>query len=127
MQELRAVFLRKGHLAAQARLGRRLLERGWTHRQLAEAVLGDLPERLTVTLRRRRALLGLPANASAPLFTDGEGHAVPAVGLERHLLKGRTAGVGIDSNTEFCEGLLATRYGAGGWTEVSRSKEEEAS
>ncbi|MEW2395666.1 iron-sulfur cluster assembly protein [Streptomyces sp. NPDC046862] len=124
MQELRAVFLRKGHLAAQARLGKRLLERGWTHRQLADAVLGDLPERLTVTLRRRRALLGLQADASAPLFTDDEGRAVSAAGLERHLLMGRTAGVGIGANTEFCEGLLATRYGPVGWTQVSRRKEE---
>ncbi|MEU1267930.1 hypothetical protein [Streptomyces sp. NPDC005799] len=68
-----------------SRLGKRLLERGWTHRQLADAVLGDLPERLTVTLRRRRALLGLAADASAPLFTDAEGRAVPSAGLERHL------------------------------------------
>ncbi|MFF4354047.1 iron-sulfur cluster assembly protein [Streptomyces sp. NPDC001530] len=113
MEELRAVFLRKGHLAAQAGLGRRLLERGWTLQQLADAVLGDLPERLTVTLRRRRALLGLSVDVAAPLFTDDEGHAVPAVGLERHLLRGRTAGVGIGANTELCEGLLATRYGAG--------------
>jgi metal-sulfur cluster biosynthetic enzyme len=111
MEELRATFLRKGHLAAQAGLGKRLLARGWTLRQLADAVLGDLPERLTVTLRRRRALLGLATDAAAPLFVDGEGHAVPAVGLERHLLHGRTAGVGIGANTEFCEGLLATRYG----------------
>jgi metal-sulfur cluster biosynthetic enzyme len=120
MEELRAVFLRKGHLAAQAGLGRRLLERGWTRRQLAEAVLGDLPERLTVTLRRRRARLGLPTDPTAPLFTDDEGHAVPAAALERHLLRGRTAGVGIGTNTELCEGLLATRYGSG-------HREEEAS
>ncbi|GGJ06984.1 iron-sulfur cluster assembly protein [Streptomyces brasiliensis] len=113
LEELRAVFLRKGHLAAQAGLGRRLLERGWTIRQLAEARLGDLPERLTVTLRRRRTALGLPADATAPLFTDDHGHAVPAVGLERHLRRGRTAAVGIGTNTELCEGLLATRYGSG--------------
>ncbi|MFD8000444.1 iron-sulfur cluster assembly protein [Streptomyces mirabilis] len=122
MEELRAVFLRKGHLAAQAGLGKRLLERGWTLRQLAEAVLGDLPERLTVTLRRRRALLGLPADATAPLFADDKGRAVAAAGLERHLLRGRTAGVGISTNTEFCEGLLSTRYG----TPQAR-REEEAS
>ncbi|NEB79135.1 iron-sulfur cluster assembly protein [Streptomyces sp. SID14478] len=111
LTELRAVFLRKGHLAAQSRIGRRLLERGWTHRQLADAALGDLPDRLTVTLRRRRALLGLADDASAPLFTDDDGHPVPAAGLEEHLRRGRTAGVGIHTNTEFCEGLLATRYG----------------
>lgn len=120
MEELRAVFLRKGHLAAQTRLGRRLLERGWTTRQLAEAVLGDLPERLTVTLRRRRTLLGLPAGPGDPLFMDDEGRGLPAAGLEGHLLRGRTAAVGIGTNTALCEGLLATRYGAG-------RPEEEAS
>ncbi|MET8249487.1 iron-sulfur cluster assembly protein [Streptomyces sp. NPDC005202] len=111
MQELRAVFLRKGHLAAQARLGRRLLERGWTLRQLGDAVLGDLPERLTVTVRKRRSLLGLPADPGAPLFADDEGKAVPTVALEGHLCRGRTAGVGIEANTQVCEGLLVTRYG----------------
>ncbi|MER7838771.1 iron-sulfur cluster assembly protein [Streptomyces sp. NPDC096040] len=113
MAELRARFLRKGHLAAQSRLGKRLLEHGWTMRQLADAVLGDLPDHLTVTLRRRRTLLGLPANATAPLFTDDEGRVVPPMAMEPHLLRGRTAGVGIETNTEFCEGLLATRYGPG--------------
>ncbi|WP_411089452.1 iron-sulfur cluster assembly protein [Streptomyces sp. 061-3] len=122
MEELRAVFLRKGHLAAQARLGRRLLERGWTLRQLADAVLADLPERLTVTLRKRRSLLGLPAHPDAPLFADEQGHAVPTVALERHLRRGRTAGVGIEANTQVCEGLLATRYGA-----AEGHRKEEAS
>ena len=131
MDELRAAFLRKGHLAAQTRLGKRLLERGWTMRQLADAVLGDLPERLTVTLRRRRALLGLPADPTAPLFADDQGTAVPAIALERHLLRGRTAGVGIGINTELCEGLLATRYGPDGRAAEGQRKEaprkEEAS
>ncbi|WP_329133727.1 iron-sulfur cluster assembly protein [Streptomyces sp. NBC_01476] len=114
LAELRATFLRKGHLAAQARLGKRLLERGWTMGQLADATLADLPERLTVTLRRRRALLGLPAGPAAPLFADDTGQAVPAAGLEWHLRRARTAGVGITANTEVCEGLLAARYGPGG-------------
>ncbi|MEW2165586.1 iron-sulfur cluster assembly protein [Streptomyces sp. NPDC007084] len=110
LEELRAVFLRKGHLAVQSRLGRRLLERGWTFQQLSDATLGDLPERLTVTLRRRRTALGLPAEPDSALFTDDHGHRVPAGGLEEHLRRGRTAGVGIEANTEICEGLLHTRY-----------------
>lgn len=122
MEELRTVFLRKGHLAAQARLGRRLLERGWTPRQLADAVLADLPERLTVTLRKRRSLLGLPTHPGAPLFADEQGNAVPTVALERHLRRGRTADVGIEANTQVCEGLLATRYGA-----ADGHRKEEAS
>ncbi|MCI3242027.1 hypothetical protein [Streptomyces spinosisporus] len=80
-----------GHRAAQAALGLRLLDRGWTCRQLADAVLGDLPDRLTAPLRRLRALLDLPGDASAPVILDDEGHAVPAVGMERHLLRGRAS------------------------------------
>jgi metal-sulfur cluster biosynthetic enzyme len=114
MAQLRATFLRKGHLAAQGRLGKRLLERGWTLQQLSDAALDDLPERLTVTLRRRRALLGLPTGSGTPLFADDEGRAVPAAALEWHLRRARTAGVGISANTEVCEGLLAARYGPGG-------------
>ncbi|MEU3980865.1 iron-sulfur cluster assembly protein [Streptomyces sp. NPDC026672] len=103
-EELRAASLRRGHLAAQAELGRRLLERGWTTRQLAEARLGDLPERLTVALRRRRTLLGLPADPGTALFTDDRGRAVPAAGLERHLLRGGTAAAGLTPDTGPCAG-----------------------
>jgi metal-sulfur cluster biosynthetic enzyme len=111
LDELRAVFLRKGLLAAQSRLGRRLVERGWTVQQLAEAKLGDLPGRLGLPLLRRRRALRIAAGAGDPVFVDDSGRAVPASGIEDHLRRGRIAGVGIEANGEMCEGLLAVRYG----------------
>ncbi|WP_433455292.1 iron-sulfur cluster assembly protein [Streptomyces sp. CA-142005] len=111
LDELRRTFLRKGALAAQARLGRRLTERGWTACQLAGARLHDLPDRLTTTLVRRRRALGLPADGVDPVFTDEHGHPVLAVDMEAHLRRCRTTAVGIGANTEICEGLLAARYG----------------
>ncbi|MER6978460.1 iron-sulfur cluster assembly protein [Streptomyces carpinensis] len=118
--ELRRTFLRKGCLAAQARLGRRLTGHGWTVRQMAEARLRDLPDRLTVTLVRRRRALGLPADGVDPVFTDEQGRPVLPVDMEAHLRRCRTTAVGIGANTEICEGLLATRYGtAAGTTAVA--------
>ncbi|WP_262704323.1 MULTISPECIES: iron-sulfur cluster assembly protein [Streptomyces] len=111
LEELRRTFLRKGLLAVQERLGRRLTDHGWTAGQMAEARLGDLPERLTTTLVRRRKALGLPAADGDPVFTDERGRAVLPAGMEAHLLRCRTTAVGIAANTEICEGLLVTRYG----------------
>lgn len=116
LTELRLTFLRKGYLAAQGRLGRRLTERGWTARQLAESRLRDLPERQAAALIRRRAELGLPTGGGEPAFTDVHGRAVLPAEMETHLRRGRTTAVGIGVNTELCEGLLATRYGAAGPT-----------
>ncbi|GAA3803676.1 iron-sulfur cluster assembly protein [Streptomyces chiangmaiensis] len=111
LEELRRTFLRKGYLAVQERLGRRLTDQGWTARQMAEARVADLPGRLITTLVRRRRALGLPADGVDPLFTDEHGRALLPVDLEAHLRRCRTIAVGISANTEMCEGLLATRYG----------------
>ncbi|MEW2544618.1 iron-sulfur cluster assembly protein [Streptomyces sp. NPDC047002] len=108
---LREVFLRKGMIASQGRIGRRLLAHGWTPQQLADAKLGDLPERVGLPLLRRRRALGLPSSTGAPAFVDDSGRAVPASGIERHLTLARTTEVGIDANSEMCKGLLAVRYG----------------
>lgn len=111
LEELRRTFLRKGFLAVQERLGRRLTDHGWTARQMAEARLSDLPDRLTTTLVRRRKALGLPAAGGDPVFTDERGRAVLSADMDAHLRRCRTTAVGIAANTEMCEGLLATRYG----------------
>lgn len=110
LEELRRTFLRKGHQAAQGRLGKRLLARGWTLDQMAMARLRDLPPKTSLPFVRRRKALGLPADDDAPVFTDDEGRPVPAAAIECHLRRARTVGVGITANTEICEGLLATRY-----------------
>ncbi|MGQ4511464.1 iron-sulfur cluster assembly protein [Streptomyces sp. DW26H14] len=111
LDDLRTVFLRKGMIASQGRIGRRLLDHGWTVQQLADARLGDLPERVGLPLLRRRRALGLPCSTGAPAFVDEAGRAVPASGIERHLTLARTTGVGIDANSEMCKGLFAVRYG----------------
>ncbi|MGW3622930.1 iron-sulfur cluster assembly protein [Streptomyces sp. NPDC000880] len=112
LDELRRTFLRKGRLAAQGRLGRRLTDLGWTTNQLSAVRLRDLPERTAAVFARRHRALGLPDHGDAPVFTDDQGRAVPAVAMERHLRRARTVGVGIRANTEICEGLLAARYPA---------------
>jgi metal-sulfur cluster biosynthetic enzyme len=109
--ELRLIFRRKGYLAAQGRLGKRLTELGWTTRQMAEARLRDLSDRLTAPLVRRRRALGLPTGGDEPVFTDEHGRRVLPGDMETHLKRGRTTAVGIGVNTEMCGGLLATRYG----------------
>jgi hypothetical protein len=109
--ELRLIFRRKGYLAAQGRLGKRLSELGWTTRQMAAARLRDLSDQLTAPLIRRRRTLGLPADGDEPVFTDEHGRRVLPADMETHLKRGRTTAVGIGVNTEMCGGLLATRYG----------------
>ncbi|MEU1275667.1 iron-sulfur cluster assembly protein [Streptomyces sp. NPDC005799] len=111
LAELRLTFLQKGYLAAQGRLGKRLTERGWTVRQMAEARLRDLPDDLAGPLVRRRRALDLASGGDEPVFTDELGRGVLPAEVESHLKRGRTTAVGIAVNTELCEGLLATRYG----------------
>jgi metal-sulfur cluster biosynthetic enzyme len=81
----RRTFVRNGLLAVQGRLGRHLVSRGWTCRQMAGACLKDLPDRLTEALVRCRRTLGLPADDSDPVFIDERGRAVLAVEMELHL------------------------------------------
>jgi metal-sulfur cluster biosynthetic enzyme len=108
--ELRLIFQRKGYLAAQGRLGRQLVQRGWSAGQMAGARLRDLPEKQSAPLVRRRRGLGLPDDRDQPVFSEEDGGPVPAAALENHLRRGRTTAVGIDANTQFCTGLLAARY-----------------
>ncbi|MEV7382820.1 hypothetical protein [Streptomyces lydicus] len=83
-------FLHAGLLAVQERLGRHLVDRGWTCRQMAGVCLQDLPDRLTGTLLRCRRALGLPAGGNDPVFIDECGRAVLAVGMEPHLRRCRS-------------------------------------
>ncbi|WP_316744750.1 iron-sulfur cluster assembly protein [Streptomyces sp. MK7] len=81
----RSALPREDLLAVQGRLGRHLVSRGWTCRQMAGACLKDLPGRLTEALVRCRRTLGLPADDSDPVFIDERGRAVLAVEIEPHL------------------------------------------
>ena len=61
--------------------------------------------------RRRR--LTMSDDAEALVFTDAQGRALAAEGLADYLRLARSVRVSLESNTEFCTGLLAARYGDG--------------
>ena len=69
-------------------------------------------------LRRRRDL-GMGEGPSELAFTDAQGAPLPADGLDMYLRLARSVRISLQSNTEFCTGLLAARYdgevGVEGW------------
>lgn len=72
------------------------------------------PEEWSEYLHRMRDL-GLSQAPEAPTFTDATGAALAAEGLAHHLRMSRLVRISLQSNTEFCTGLLAARYeGEGG-------------
>jgi metal-sulfur cluster biosynthetic enzyme len=72
----------------------------------------------------RRRDLGLEDGPQALVFTDSQGGALPAGGLADYLRLARSVRISLESNTEFCTGLLAARYGDG--LEEWRTKEVAA-
>jgi hypothetical protein len=62
--------------------------------------------------------------ADAVVFTDAQGEPLAADGLADYLRLARSVRVSLESNTEFCTGLLAARYGDG--LEEWRAKEVAA-
>jgi metal-sulfur cluster biosynthetic enzyme len=112
LDELRTTFHRKAHTAALERCLTRLL-RGQP--DLAEDAVGevrleDLPEdEFTASLRRRRAILGLPDLPEAYVLVDHDGERPRDIPLA--LRRARSTRISIDGNAHFCRGLLATRYG----------------
>ena len=69
-------------------------------------------------LRRRRDL-GMGEHPHDLAFTDAQGAPLDAGGLDRYLRLARSVRISLQSNTEFCTGLLAARYdgehGVEGW------------
>jgi metal-sulfur cluster biosynthetic enzyme len=72
----------------------------------------------------RRRDLGLEDGPQALVFTDSQGGALRAGGLADYLRLARSVRISLESNTEFCTGLLAARYGDG--LEEWRTKEVAA-
>lgn len=111
LAELRRVFRRKAHTAAQEVVAARLQRAGRSLDELAAATLAAAGEGPDVDrLRRRRAELGLPAGPSAPLLVDDDGGRLPPDELPQRLRFARTTRVSIEGNGTLCRGLLAVRY-----------------
>jgi metal-sulfur cluster biosynthetic enzyme len=112
LAELRAVFDRKAHIAAQERVAADLLRSGWTVDGLAAATLADARGSVQLPrLLRRRSALGLRTDDAAPVLVDEHGTAIPAEHLPVSLRFARTTRVSIEGNSGFCRGLLRVRYG----------------
>jgi metal-sulfur cluster biosynthetic enzyme len=61
----------------------------------------------------RRRDLGMPERAAELAFTDPQGRPLDPAGMVDYLRLSRSMRVSLESNTEFCTGLLAARYGGG--------------
>lgn len=113
LDELRLQFFRKAALAGQDRVARPLVDAGVGPDDLAATDLGDLsPSDDLTRMRLRRAALGLPSGDDAPLLIDAEGRRIPTAHVPLHLRRARLQRVGIETNGEYCKGLLTNRYPA---------------
>lgn len=113
LDDLRAEFTRKAALAGQERVARPLVDAGATPEELAAMRLGQVPPSVDLDrLRARRAEVGLPDDADAPLLLHPDGEPVTAAQVPLHLRRARLTGVSIEANGGFCRDLLAQRYAA---------------
>jgi metal-sulfur cluster biosynthetic enzyme len=124
---LRADFLRKAVMAGTDQVCRPLLTGGTDPAALLTMTLGEAPQsRALERLRQRRAELGLPAAADAPLLIDpATGAPVAAEAVPLHLRRARTTRVSIEANSGICRGMLRHRYGAAGQGEDITSEEDQ--
>lgn len=72
----------------------------------------------------RRRQLAMSDDPEGLAFTDAQGRALASDGLADYLRLSRLVRISLESNTEFCTGLLAARYGDG--LEEWRTKEVAA-
>lgn len=112
LEELRATFKRKAHIASMERSCMQMLQRGtWTLEELPLLELRDLPDcAKTKSLVRRRAAIGLPTAPDSRVLVDGDGVAIPERDVPLRLRMAATTRRSIEGNAHFCRGLLATRY-----------------
>lgn len=113
--DLRQTFARKAYLARTHDVVGSLLAAGTPREALYGSTLADLPaSREVERYLERRAEIGLPVDANAPLLLDVWGERVAAEQVDDHLRRARTVNVSIEGNAGFCRGLLETRYAPGG-------------
>lgn len=116
LDDLRADFVRKAVLAGTDRVCRPLVLSGLGPAELAALTLGELaPSQDLDRLVARRAELGLPCAATAPLLIDVRtGEALPAEAIPLHLQRARLTRVSTEANGSMCRGMLRERYGTRG-------------
>ena len=111
LADLRSVFERKAHTAAQERMARALVAAGIPKGSLATlswaAAVRAAPE-AAAAVARRRDRLGLTGPAA---FCDDKGAALTPETMPGWLRFAQTVRVSIEGNAGFCRGLLETRYG----------------
>ena len=121
LDELRVTFLRKGHTAAMERAVTALLRTDPTV-DVAALTLGDLPpgQHTTDALLRRRAALGLPTDAAAPVLLLEDGTRPDPAQAPKVLRRARSVRISVEGNAHFCRGLLTTRYPGAGADQAPR-------
>lgn len=112
LDELRATFKRKAHVASVERSCMQMLQRGtWTLEELPMLELRDLPDdEMTAALLRRRAAIGLSTTPDSRVLVDNDGAPIPQEDVPLRLRIATTTRRSIEGNAHFCRGLLATRY-----------------
>ncbi len=113
---LRADFLRKAVMAGTDQVCRPLLDAGTSLAGLLAMTLGEVPPSPALDrLRQRRAELGLPSAAAAPLLVDpASGEPIAADLVPLHLRRAKTTRVSIEANGSICRGMLRHRYDSAG-------------
>lgn len=112
LDELRATFLRKAHIAAVERsIAAHLRATGESVDSVHGLLLRDLRgEKHTTALLRRRSALGLSLCPNSRVFVDEHGKAIPEDQIPMKLRFARSVRISVEGNSHFCRGLLATRY-----------------
>ena len=128
LDELRATFSRKAHTAAMERAVTGLLraDRSLAESDVVDLTLGDLPrgDAATEALLRRRATVGLPLDAGAPVLVDADGTRPDRDTAALYLRKARSVRISVDGNAHFCRGLLRTRYPGSEAEQVQRADDD---
>lgn len=111
LEERRAAFRRRAHLAAMDRCCGMMLRRGtWTIEELPALELLDLPagSKKSALVRRRRAL-GLPDEPHARVLVDDEGRSVAQVDLATRLRFARATCPSAEGTAHPCRARFASR------------------
>jgi len=128
LDQLRALFVRKGYIRRQERLLRSLKDAGLTFEEIAPLRIEDVrlegsscevrcngrllrvgPREVAERYLERRADLGIDRSPTSPLVTDLRGEPVPAQELEKYFVHARTVRVSLEANGGLCCSLLAAR------------------